>query len=341
MTANVEFQHAIARVVKHHCFTEFRSCPLGLVDVGARWGVSEIFYPFAELIDVLAFEPEAEEATKTKTKLQQDGWLHARVLPIALAASIGEVTLRLLRHPNNNSIYPVREESYQRYQLTGFELDKSLVVPTTTLDHIVFGAEGANHQWGEIIKIDAQGSELEILHGAERCLREHTTALLCEISFFSPYKGPPLFSEIDLFLRERGYVFYGFHDIEHRSTKRLNKSEGWGRERYMQADALFLRDPFELAVPQPNIDDRAYKILFLVAVMFRYYDFALELAANDLAPPALGMLANDVRALARVDVNRLRDVLASASRSQNPLVSFAKLVDQYRDFSSFNDIPEG
>jgi len=291
------------------------------------------------VIDVLAFEPEAEEAKKTKKQLNHDGWAHACVLPLALAKSAGNVKLRLLRHRNNSSIYAVRDESYHRYRLTGFELDKTLVVPTTTLDDIVFGTEGDNHQWGEIIKIDAQGSELEILRGAERCLRERNTALLCETAFFSPYKGAPLFSQIDVFLRKRGYVFYGFHDIQHRSTKRLSKSQAWGRERYMQADALFLRDPIESAASQRHFDDRAYTVLFLVAVLFRYYDFALELIENEMAPETLGTLADHVKTLAKVDVQHLRNALTSASKSLNPLISFAKLVDEYRDFSTFNDIP--
>lgn len=339
MTADSEFNHALASILGHHCFEAFFSNPLGLVDVGARWGVSEIFQPFANMIDVLAFEPEAEEAKKTEKQLNQDGWAHACVLPLALAQHTGNVKLRLLRHRNNSSIYSVRDESYHRYQLTGFELDKTLVVPTTTLDDIVFGLDGNNHQWGEIIKIDAQGAELEILRGAEKCLRERNTALLCEIAFFSPYKGAPLFSEIDMFLRERGYVFYGFHDIQHRSTKRLSKSQAWGRERYMQADALFLRDPFESTIPQQNIDKRAYTVLFLVAVMFKYYDFALELSGHEMAPETLGALNDHVKTLARIDVQHLRSVLASTSKSPNPLISFAKLVDEYRDFSTFNDIP--
>ena len=148
MTANSECDHALASILGHHCFEAFCSNPLGLVDVGARWGVSEIFHPFAKVIDVLAFEPEAEEAEKTKKRLNHDGWAHACVLPLALAKNTGNVKLRLLRHRNNSSIYAVRDDSYHRYRLTGFELDKTLVVPTTTLDDIVFGPEGDNHQWG-------------------------------------------------------------------------------------------------------------------------------------------------------------------------------------------------
>ena len=74
--------------------------------------------------------------------------------------------------------------------------------------------------------------------------------------------------------------------------------------------------------------------------MFRYYDFALELAKNELAPRTLGTLTDHVNTLARVDVQHLRNVLASASKSLNPLISFAKLVDEYRDLSTFNDVPK-
>ena len=55
------------------------------------------------------------------------------------------------------------------------------------------------------LSMDTQGSELLILKGAEKTLA-HIDYIYLEVSTEELYKGAPLFGEIDLFLRNKGYT---------------------------------------------------------------------------------------------------------------------------------------
>src|SRR5262245_8574666 len=108
-------------------FAGLRTEPVGLIDVGARWGVSELFHPVAEGLDVLAFEPDPEEATRlAESAARSAPWARLQLLPFALADKRRPVTLRLLRRANNSSIFPVDPRRYDRYHLQGFELEKEI-----------------------------------------------------------------------------------------------------------------------------------------------------------------------------------------------------------------------
>src|SRR5262245_60685390 len=105
---------------KSRLFSDLSAEPIGLIDIGARWGVSEIFHLAAELLDVIAFEADPEEAERLIRSANQTApWSRLRVLPFALADSRRTVTLHLLRRPNNSSILPVDPQWYERYWLAG------------------------------------------------------------------------------------------------------------------------------------------------------------------------------------------------------------------------------
>ncbi len=322
-------------------FTELVKDPIGLIDVGARWGVSEIFRPAAEVFDATAFEPDPEEAERlVKAASANASWSDLRILPYALADKKRPVTLHLLRRANNSSIFPVDMRWYDRYSLAGFEQDSEIALPAVSLDEVVFGAEGRSRA-GEILKIDTQGAELLILQGAERTLAERTCCIVCEASFFTVYQGAPLFSELELHLRKRGFSFYGFLDIQQRSTRRLDKRTTRGRERFMQADAVFFKDPVE----QNLMDRRAISIVVVAAVLLGFFDLALEAAAR--LPAGGDDVGNAVRRLAAIapaDVSQDVAALSGkiAAHGDHAAVHLGRLVDSLRDFHTYHDtaLPE-
>ncbi len=58
-----------------------------------------------------------------------------------------------------------------------------------------------------LIKLDVQGYELEVLKGAEDCLKR-TEAILMEVSLIDMYQGNPLLHEVVAFMFQRGFVAY-------------------------------------------------------------------------------------------------------------------------------------
>ena len=321
-------------------FSDLTTDPIGLVDIGARWGVSEIFQPAAETFDVIAFEADPEEAERLARSVASSApWSRVQILPFALADKRRLVTLHLLQRANNSSILPVDPKWHQRYSLAGFEPVKEIELPAVPLDDVVFGdAAGSRH--GEIIKIDTQGAELLVFQGAERTLVERTLCIVCEASFFSVYQGAPLFSELELHLRQRGFSFYGFLDIQQRSTRRLDKRTTRGRERFMQADAVFFKDP----VDQNLTDRRAIGIVAIAATLLGFFDLALEAAARLPNGADVGDAIKRLAAIAPADVSR--DVAKLnrqiAANTEHAAVHLGRLVDTLRDVHTYHDtvLPE-
>ena len=155
-------------------------------------------------------------------------------------------------------------------------------MPTNTLDFLLAHVLSPDHPWGEWMKLDTQGTEYEILQGAQQTLRDRTVAVVTEVSFFQSYAGQKLFSDLDVFLRALGFSFYGFTEIHYRSGKRLDKLQEAGRERIFWAEAVFLKDPLAGGFLQKPLSARHHYALFLCAVLLEYDDFALELLRPDL-----------------------------------------------------------
>jgi FkbM family methyltransferase len=332
---------------KSGAFAELRAVPIGLVDIGARWGVSEVFTPAAPIFDVLAFEPDPDEAARLRDSASRNApWASLAIEPTAVADSRKKVTLHLLTRANNSSIFPVNQHYYQRYNMKGFELVKKLQLEAQSLDEAIFAPRYTNRRFGEVIKMDAQGAELEILRGSERTLRERTLCVVCEAAFFTPYEGACLFSDVERHLRDRGMSFYGFLDFQHRSTKRLDKRLQRGRERFMQADAVFFRDPLDEPEGSDALSRRKTGVLFVAALLFGFYDFAAELAELRIWPTEeRRYLEEAVRRLATV---RAIDALAPlealrrirASDAASSLVEMGRWVDRLRDFQTYHDVPD-
>jgi FkbM family methyltransferase len=80
----------------------------------------------------------------------------------------------------------------------------------------------------DLIKIDVQGSELDVLTGARDCLMR-SKAVLVEVSFVELYAGQSLFSDLVAFLADTGFSLRAF-------------PVGLGGEALVQTDALFLAD---------------------------------------------------------------------------------------------------
>jgi FkbM family methyltransferase len=314
--------------------------PVGLIDVGARWGISSEFAVGAPLFAALAFEPDPEEAQRVGEKGASEDWAAFAVEAKALSADDRPLSLNLYSRANNSSIHPVSQEAKARYALTGFDLTRVISVPASPLDGVVF-RPGAHPRAGEVVKLDTQGAELDIMHGGRRTLTERTQCLICEAHFFQLYDGAPFFAEIDQHLRNLGFTFIGFSDFQNRSTKRLDKRTHWGRERVFQADAVYFRDP---ALAGHAADPRARDVAVFMAVLLGYFDLALEWASGDDgvgSPPADLVAAIDTLSL--VGPQDVTAEIAALSETVKRLpelghVLAGKFVDERRDLATFHDI---
>jgi len=317
-----------------------RATPAGAIDVGARWGVDELFRLTPSLFHPIAVEPDPEEAARVADRERDTSWAGFDLCTDALGARDGTGRLNLLKRANNSSLYPVDPRAAQRYHLAGFELVRTLDVALRPLDDVVFKDFQSLGHAGEIIKLDVQGAEADVIAGAKRTLRERTVGLICEVHFLAAYEGIALFSDIEREMRALGFAFYGFLDFQHRSTKRLDKTQHRGLERMMQADAVFFRDPF--GGTDAKLERHRIEALLLTALLLGYFDFGLEL--TELLPSAeQAAMQTTLRALARIDGAEdqadIQALLRAAADGESEAhVALSRMVDKRRDLTTVHDI---
>jgi FkbM family methyltransferase len=147
------------------------------------------------------------------------------------------------------------------------------------------------------IKLDIQGAELMVLRHASRRLAE-MLVIHTEVGFLPLYKGQPLFSEIEIYLRKKGFAFHRFTIQVSRVLQPMliGKDVYGGLSQLVWADAVFVRDLTRLA------DLAAADLLRFAAIMHDCYgswDAALKGLAEHDRRTGTGFFARYLEASSR------------------------------------------
>ena len=180
---------------------------LTVVDGGARGGFSLLPRLDARL-DVHAFEPDADACARL---VALDRYRSITAWPHALDASPGRRTLFHARHGSMSSLFEPDLEAYARHfgRMSDYPTWAARIatvgtseVETTTLDAWAASA-GVEHV--HLLKLDTQGTELDVLRGARALLDAGRIAVVyTEVSFLPVYKQQALFPAVDRHLADVG-----------------------------------------------------------------------------------------------------------------------------------------
>ncbi len=182
--------------------------PLVVLDVGCRWGFEEKWKALGSQVRLIGFDADAAECQALRARSGEG----VRYVAASLGAAPGRAELFLTREPACSSLYPPDPELIaERAELACTALVSTVEVELTTLD--AWAAE-AGIRSADVLKLDTQGSELDILRGAERLLGS-VRALEIEVELNPIYRGQPLFGDVDRFLRERGFVLWRLGHLVH------------------------------------------------------------------------------------------------------------------------------
>jgi FkbM family methyltransferase len=321
--------------------------PLGFIDIGARGGVHDLVAPLARSVAVLGFEPDRPACEELNAQMARERtWALGVCLPTALADKEGPATLHLCAAPTNHSLLPINREFVARYRMDKFAQTGSIDLQAERLDTVLARRPADEPAWGEFMKIDTQGTEYEILEGSRRTLAERTAALFVEVEFCEIYAGQKLFSDLERFLRDEGFAFFGFHSTHERSRKMLDKKRFIGRERLLHADAIFFKDPLERR--QAEMSPRQRHVVFVSALFCGFFDFALELVEAGLAGAdaaerkrlkiLVEKLAGFPPELAAKTALALADEVRANPSNANLLVG--RFVDARRAICNFEDVQD-
>lgn len=127
----------------------------------------------------------------------------------------------------------------------------------------------------DLLKLDIQGAELLALKNASRCLSS-AVAIHTEVEFLPMYRNQPQFSEVELFLRQQGFVLHKFVPLAARTIRPLSVPSSTNQliGQLLWADALFIRDPTRLHVLSR---DKLLKLALIVHDLYNSHDMAAHI----------------------------------------------------------------
>ena len=275
---------------------------LGFIDVGARGGIHHpAFQEAGGLLRVVGFEADPQ-ACKQLNDLHRPKhpFKSLRYLPYALGDADGQRFLHQCRSGGNSSFHRPNRSFLDRFPNPGrFDVTETITVPVRALDQLLKAEAPSFPPHLDFIKIDTQGSELEVLQGARGLLREQILGVEIEVEFNRQYESQPLFRDVDAWLSECGFTLFKLRRLEW-VRQNFERQAHLTAGQLVFGDALYLKDP--LMHPQPETilrTPRRAQALMLIATLYDLHDFALEIASHPVTAALFDARATQRYILAR------------------------------------------
>lgn len=186
-------------------------------DVGAYIGdtIEQFKSSFPESY-IHAFEPFDESFSVLKNRFQKTDKLFFNNVAVENRSS-SKANMYITQNKGSSSLLQPTKYANEFWEGNPLSTQKEVKVETTTIDSY---CQKHNIETIDILKIDVQGSELKVLQGAERMLKERRVKLIfTEISIAPNYKGQSEIDEIIKFLRENKYKIFNFFKMKHKQGK--------------------------------------------------------------------------------------------------------------------------
>lgn len=122
----------------------------------------------------------------------------------ALGAETKIVPFNVVNNLVSSSILKPTELN-RGYHGVEMDIEQTIEVKQTRLDDIL-------EDMIDILKLDLQGYELEALKGCGQLLK-NSKIITTEVEFVYLYEDQPLFSDIDVFLRKKGFNLLNLYDL--------------------------------------------------------------------------------------------------------------------------------
>lgn len=251
------------------------------MDVGAAGGVAPHWRDYRFVMDVDCFEPDADECAIRR----QDAPPNIHWYPVALAGETGRRSFHVLNRATGSSLYPPNDPVILEYSGRSYAgLRRVVEVDCLSLADFLT----ANRRPVPVlIKLDTQGTELEILSSLSA---KQLDGLLCvemEVEFVELYRGQPLFGDVHTFMQRNGFRLLDLRT--HRSyrnakdqplhylRKYLNTAAGSSAlsAELVAGDALYIRAASLQAPAESTI---ALITLLCLLRLYGFYDLAFWLA---------------------------------------------------------------
>jgi len=196
-----------------------------IVDVGAHTGESATFlstiFPKAT---IYSFEPDPDSFATLTTHMPPG----SKALNLAVGSRTGTATFFRYGKSHLNSLYPINTRSVDSLGYAKNASGEPIEVRCLTLDDFVVESDLAARRVS-LLKIDAQGGEIDILTGAQGML-SNVDNITLEVNLFDFYSKRSSFLEVERLLS--GFQLYAITKV---SQNPKNFRTDWAEVVYTKA----------------------------------------------------------------------------------------------------------
>ncbi|MGE3149325.1 MAG: FkbM family methyltransferase [Pseudorhodoplanes sp.] len=262
----------------------FENVTLHCVDLGARAGIPDHWQPFAAMLTIDAFEPDETALDKGYRQMDRVAWF-----PFGLAGQSGKLPFYITGVASGSSLYPPNEPVIGLYTSPRYYR----IAETRQLPFLTFSDFLREYQRPkpEMIKLDTQGSELDILRSLEPADWSALIAVETEVEFAELYAGQPLFRDVDVFMAKRGFdlvdlrthrSYLQSQDRAHHYLRAYLDFAGPRSDlsaRLLAGDALYMRR-YPDGLPPDAMSTRKLVVVYCI---YRFFDHAFALVERAVA----------------------------------------------------------
>ncbi len=234
-----------------------------IVDAGAREVEHDPRWrPFPpERLEFVGFEPDKDEAARLNSVAEKEGF-RRHFVAAGLWGTSGTIEFEHNNIGGGSSFLPQNRDVTDRWKFENpheTSLARDIFFPirreVMKVVNLMDWAREAKVDHIDFLKLNVQGGEKEILLGAGPLL-DSVLGILVEVAFVESYRERPMFVDIDVFLRERGFAFFDLlahHYIGRAASpiaaQHLTVASGklsqlvseWGQ--LIEGHAIYFRDP--------------------------------------------------------------------------------------------------
>lgn len=233
-------------------------------DIGASGGFSELWNH--SFINLFGFEPDKHEYENLLRKKASN----QTFFNTALYDKKGKITINVCRKQQVSSILEPNLNYLKHYpDVSRFDIISKYDCYADTLDKVCT----ENRINFDAIKIDTQGTALNILRGAENALK-NALCVEVETEFQEFYKNQPLFSGVDSYLRENNFRLIDINRVEWTRNSDLNFTT---RKELIFCDGIYFKDLIDLQERGTHVSKEEVLKLMLISLNYNFLNYSYYL----------------------------------------------------------------
>jgi len=181
----------------------FSNIKINVIDIGARGGIPPYFAPVEAIIKNVGFEANKLECERLNKLFKNWEFINGFVWK-----EKSKKKFYITKFSASCGLYPPDEQFWKRTDgMKNLEVVDEIDVETDSLSNFISSSKIKDF---DFMKLDVEGAELDVMVGGLDTV-DQVIAVETEVRFFRCNKGCSVFSEVDEFLRKKGFSLF---DIE-------------------------------------------------------------------------------------------------------------------------------